>query len=242
MSDEQVGQYIRLMCIQANKGYITKKDMLNVCKTHDEDIANKFNSISEDKFCNAFLSEVIEQRKAFTESRRNNRKGVKDTSETDMSNISLSSVERMVNVNKDINVNKEKEEEGGAGGNFLIPQMCSVWYESFPTYTKDQQRDYQSMFRIMHFMGQQAGVSNLAQHPEHFETAIDTLKQIVTVIQQDTFWVNKPLSSISNSIQEFYNKIKNPQHEQRNSKTRKQTGSNLREELQAKLDERFAGK
>lgn len=30
LSDEQVGKYIRLLCIQHQKGILTKKDMLNI--------------------------------------------------------------------------------------------------------------------------------------------------------------------------------------------------------------------
>ena len=38
MTDEQRGRYILLLCLQHQKGYLTEKDMLNICKTYDEDI------------------------------------------------------------------------------------------------------------------------------------------------------------------------------------------------------------
>lgn len=102
MTDEEVGQYIRLMCIQANKGHITKKDMFHICKSYDNDVCMKFNNIGGDKFANAILTEIVNQRKNYTESRRNNRKGTKDK------NISKSHdntyVEHMVNVIKDVDV------------------------------------------------------------------------------------------------------------------------------------------
>lgn len=100
MTNEQVGMYIRLLCLQANKGHVTKKDIMNICKTYDEDIASKFKNIGDDMFANEVLSEVVEQRKNYTESRRNNRKGAKKTScEQDMNNISETYDEHMVNVN-----------------------------------------------------------------------------------------------------------------------------------------------
>jgi hypothetical protein len=103
MTDSEVGQYIRLMCIQANKGFISKKDMLNICKTSDNEVCLKFASISEDKYVNTVLAEIIEQRKTFTESRRNNRKGKKQEL---VKNTSKTYVPHMVNVNvnKDVNI------------------------------------------------------------------------------------------------------------------------------------------
>lgn len=112
MTDEQVGQYIRLMCIQANKGYISKKDMLHICKTSDNEVILKFTEISPHKFANLTLMEIMGQRKSFTESRRTNRMGKKATSEKQVNNICETSEQLMVNVtlNKDIN-----RKDGGTG-------------------------------------------------------------------------------------------------------------------------------
>lgn len=103
MTDEEVGQYIRLMCIQANKGYVSQKDMLHICKTLDNDVCCKFAPIGDNKFANAVLIDIMNQRKAFTESRRNNRKGKKE-------NISKTHDEHVVNkdVNVIVDVNKEE--------------------------------------------------------------------------------------------------------------------------------------
>lgn len=102
MTDEEVGQYIRLMCIQANKGHVSKKDMFHICKSYDNDVCLKFTNIGGDKYANTILSEIIEQRKNYTESRRNNRKSTK---KKDMNNICSTHDEHMVNVN--LNVNKD---------------------------------------------------------------------------------------------------------------------------------------
>jgi hypothetical protein len=37
MTDEQVGKYIRLLCLQHQKGSLTEKDMLKICKTYDNE-------------------------------------------------------------------------------------------------------------------------------------------------------------------------------------------------------------
>jgi hypothetical protein len=103
MSDAQVGQYIRLLCLQANKGHVTKKDMNNICKTYDEDISDKFSEIDQDKYANPTLTEIMNQRKVFTESRRNNRKGKKQDKNEQVNNICESHDNHMVN--KDVNIN-----------------------------------------------------------------------------------------------------------------------------------------
>lgn len=120
MSDNEVGQYIRLMCIQANKGHVTKKDMLHICGTLVNDVCLRFTPKGEDKFVNLILDEICNQRRTFTESRRNNRKGNKcenhdhtsKTSEQLVNNTSNTSVSHMVNVNvnKDVDVFINKKE------------------------------------------------------------------------------------------------------------------------------------
>ena len=42
MSDEDVGKYIRLLCLQHQKGHLKEKEMLNICKEFNEDIFSKF--------------------------------------------------------------------------------------------------------------------------------------------------------------------------------------------------------
>jgi len=97
MTDEQVGKYIRLLCLQHQKGPLSEKDMLNICKSYDEDIFAKF-EIIENKFINKRLYEESEKRKSYSESRKNNRK------KKDMINISESYVQHMENENENEDV------------------------------------------------------------------------------------------------------------------------------------------
>lgn len=79
MSNEQVGKYIRLLCLQHQKGKLTEKDMLSICKAYDDEIWCKF--IKEDGlyFNERMYNETIRRQK-FSESRRNNAKSVKNDS------------------------------------------------------------------------------------------------------------------------------------------------------------------
>jgi hypothetical protein len=103
MSNEQVGKYIRLLCLQHQKGSLNEKDMLNICQTYDEDIYNKF--VKKDNlYINVRLSDESEKRKKFSESRKNNRKGIKSTTyDNHMNNICETHVQHMENENENEN-------------------------------------------------------------------------------------------------------------------------------------------
>lgn len=121
MSDEEVGQYIKLLCLQHQKGHLKEKDMLNICKTYNEDIFSKFRKDEDGNYYNERLEYEANKRKAYSESRRNNRKKKeeKETYEKDMLNICNSYEEHMgnenVNINKNITENKDNGKRGSKG-------------------------------------------------------------------------------------------------------------------------------
>ncbi len=78
MSDEQVGKYIRLLCLQHQKYELSEKDMLNICKSYDEDIYCKFTVIAG-KYFNERLRNEAERRKAYSLSRKENRESTKNS-------------------------------------------------------------------------------------------------------------------------------------------------------------------
>jgi hypothetical protein len=97
MTDEQVGKYIRLLCLQHQKGSLSEKDMLFICKSYDEDIFDKFVK-SETGYFNQRLKDESEKRASYSLSRSNNRKSKKD-----MINISKTYVQHMENENENEN-------------------------------------------------------------------------------------------------------------------------------------------
>ena len=108
MTDKDVGKYIRLLCLQHQKGHLKEKDMLNICKEYNEEIFNKFKQDEEGNYFNERLEYETNRRKAYSESRRNNRK--KKTYEKDMKNICNSYEKHMENenINENININNSK--------------------------------------------------------------------------------------------------------------------------------------
>lgn len=108
MTDEQVGKYIRLLCLQHQKGFLTEKDMTYICRTYDEDVYGKF--IQEDgKYYNVRMREEAQKRKKYSESRKNN------ISKRYENKDATTYVEHMENenenTNKDIVLNKSKPEK-----------------------------------------------------------------------------------------------------------------------------------
>ena len=93
MTDEQIGKYIKLLCYQHQMGHLSERDMLKICKTYDEDIFSKFEKDQDALYYNARLHQEVEKRKAYSESRRQNR------TKKDMNNISNSYVPHMENEN-----------------------------------------------------------------------------------------------------------------------------------------------
>ena len=115
MTDEDVGKYIRLLCLQHQKGHLKEKDLLSICKEHNEEIFSKFKKDEEGNYFNERLEYEANKRKAYSESRRNNRK--KKTYEKDMKNICDSYEEHMENENENINIikNKNNSKKGSKG-------------------------------------------------------------------------------------------------------------------------------
>jgi uncharacterized protein YdaU (DUF1376 family) len=103
MTNEEVGKYIRLLCIAHSKGgYLTKQDMFKICNEDDVDVLSKFLVDEEGVYYNVRLLSEITKRRKYSDSRSNNRKGKK---EEDMSIICKSYDVHMENENKDININ-----------------------------------------------------------------------------------------------------------------------------------------
>lgn len=100
MSDVQLGKYIKLLCIQHQKGHLSEKDMLNICKRYDKDIFDKFIKDNDGNYYNIRLQKEIDKRRNYSKSRSENRKN-KITFE----NICFSYVKHMENENENINKN-----------------------------------------------------------------------------------------------------------------------------------------
>ena len=107
MTDSQKGKYITLLCLQHQQGYLTKEDMLNICKTYDEKIYGKFIQDNLGYFFNERMKIESDKRKKYCESRRKNK------------NMSKTYDQHMENENEDIIKNRKRSP-------FKIPKIEEV--------------------------------------------------------------------------------------------------------------------
>jgi len=108
MDNDEVGAYIRCLCHQASKGCISEKHMMKICLRQEvyTTVSRKFQRNEDGNYCNERLMLEISKRKAFAESRRNNR--LKKTSVILVSNTSKTYVPHMENENENENEIKKK--------------------------------------------------------------------------------------------------------------------------------------
>ena len=99
LTDDEVGKYIRILCHQADKGKLTKKQVLSICKASviPNFIQEKLKVDSDGFFYNQRMLEEKQKRQKFSESRRNNAKGVK------------AYAQHMEDEDEDININKKED-------------------------------------------------------------------------------------------------------------------------------------
>lgn len=134
--------------------------------------------------------------------------------------------------------NKEPQEFFGNGN--LIPEMKNIWLAAFPHYTFDQENDYPALLKISDFILKIAGKKiGFLTDDDEIKT-LNSFQLIADQVNREPFWANKPLKTIYNHIQEFYNKIKNPidaaPKQQQNGRSTKIDDDKLKQKLAAKLD------
>jgi len=95
MNYEQKGKYITLLCYQHQQGFLLEDDFKSILDDTDIKVFNKFEKLSDGKYYNLKLKVESERRKAYTESRRNNRTKKDDV---DISKLSKSYDKRMETV------------------------------------------------------------------------------------------------------------------------------------------------
>lgn len=132
------------------------------------------------------------------------------------------------------------EGEGRPPTQMLVPQMHSLWQTTFPTYTANREFDYPALQKIAAFIFKTAGVKSGLGDVNQELKVLNTFQLIADQVNRESFWTNKPLSSISTNIQEFYNKIKNPQNGTGNSKVNgaKFDDDKLKQSIAAKINGR----
>lgn len=97
MSNDHIGMYIKLLCLQHQKGRLSELDMKYVCNGYVKDVWDKFHKNGDGLYYNERMEQESIKRQAFCESRRKSIQAryVRNTC-----------VERMEDINENVNVNK----------------------------------------------------------------------------------------------------------------------------------------
>ena len=131
LTNEQVGKYIRLLCLQHQKGLLTEKDMLFICESYDEDIFCKFKKDSDGKYFNVRLRKEVEKRFEYSKSRSKNRTSSKSDNNKNNDNnhmidICSTYVQHMENENEIEIVENRIGGPGGRKGGYEYPNLDQV--------------------------------------------------------------------------------------------------------------------
>jgi uncharacterized protein YdaU (DUF1376 family) len=258
MTDEEVGCYLRLLLAQFNRGGFLPPDenfLSRFCTSFKESwpiVKEKFLKTENGLQNKRLEHERVKREKFVIHQSENGKKGGRPKKPKPFINETQ-------NLPNEKPLGKGKGNRKGEGnienGNghqdrglgedsadekFLLPQMCKIWYETFPTYTADRQSDFDGMGKMLQFIYRHAPNPKDVQNPDTQIKVLNTLQLIADQVNREPFWVNKPIKSIANNIQEFYNKIKNPIDGKQSTGTGSNQQSNLRTEVQAELNRRFA--
>ena len=180
MTDEQVGKYIRLLCLQHQKGKLTEKDMLSICKAYDNEIWEKFDQVDGFFINDRMYNEAI-RRSKFTESRRNNAKSVKTDS------ISKAYAQHMETetetINKDIFINNIEP----------FKNLLSESYQEFIDYWTEPSKSGKLRYEAQKFFDIKRRVNTWMQNKNKYGNSKNTDATAASRKRMDDLakWINR---------------------------------------------------
>jgi hypothetical protein len=192
--DRIMCEHMRNICItQAQLNFFTKK-------LNDEQKAELMMVLTTvaDGFQIDWVVESIIKRRAYSDSRRENRKnhGKKHMKTYD---------DHMENEIENVN----ESEIGSVDGKMLSPKMLDVWKKHHPDYPVSMADDLKALRRIAEFICKQSGVSFQPQEKKVEETVMGIWTTMSEFTATDSFYSSLSLKSIYNSIQSLSKKIIN---------------------------------
>ena len=186
MTDEQVGKYIRLLCLQHQKGKLTEKDMLSICKAYDNEIYEKFDQVDGFFINDRMYNESI-RRSKFTESRRNNAKSVKNDSISEASakhmHKHMETETETINVNKDIFINNIEP----------YKNLLNESYQEFIDYWTEPSKSGKLRYEAQKFFDIKRRVNTWLQNKNKYGNSKDTDATAASRKRMDDLskWVNR---------------------------------------------------
>jgi len=192
-TDEQRGQYIKLLCEQHQNGHIPEQHMINICKSYDSPVFKKFVKDSGGLFFNKKMEEVSTKRQMYLESRQKNRtnKHKDNISKTYVPTYEKHMSIHMENENENENEYKNKEEYEGKKekepDEILTPKDAEILFdeviEFFPDDIKPKTQHKKSEW-----------ISTLDKLIRIDKHSPEIIKQVIESTRKDDFWKSNFLS------------------------------------------------
>ena len=116
MNNEEVGAYIRVLCMQHQKGHLTEEEIKNICKKNKIflSVISHFKQDKKGLFYNKRLDREKDKREKYSESRAKNRK--KRTEDK----INISSTYENISKTYDAHMENENEDENINNNNIIL--------------------------------------------------------------------------------------------------------------------------
>jgi hypothetical protein len=168
MTNEQVGKYIRLLCLQQQNGGLNECDMLQICGEKDEKIWAKFDFIDGHYFNKRMTLETTKRRK-FIESRQKNLSHTDDHMDSHM---------EICNKKEEISNKKEEKEIVFKSEVFefldkypeaMLNKFCNYWTEKNPSKTKmryELQKTFEISRRLVTWANNDKEFNKIEKAPE----------------------------------------------------------------------------
>lgn len=161
-------------------------------------LQKKFKQDENGLFFNERAENEKNKRTAYSESRRKNR-----TERTYDNTYDKDMPPHMENENRNRNKDEFVNEKsfGKSENLLLVPKMFEVFKKNNPAYPGSAERDYKPLLSIASFFCE---IGKLQGSPDlHKDKVIEVWELVSKVISKDDFYKQKPLSTISNQIQEI---------------------------------------
>jgi len=130
MSNDEVGMYIKLLCLQHQQGRLKEKDMYYICSTYVESVFSKFKVDTNGMYYNERMESEAQKRKKYSDSRRKNVSKRYDSKQLRAATYVVHMENE--NVNENININKKNNKNNNK---FIPPTL-----ETIKKYIKE--KDY----------------------------------------------------------------------------------------------------
>ena len=159
-SFEQRGIYIFLLCLQHQQGGICEDDMKQICGTHLSVILKKFKKSDDNLYYQQRLTEEINKRKSYSESRAKNRLGRKENNEPEPKNDPSTYVPHMEDENENENrIRKKKKKKDPPPEILVLPFDSERFKKIWEGWVKYKKREFDFDYKSIE--SQQAALMKL---------------------------------------------------------------------------------